>query len=273
MPLLNKFGDILGTDRFFKLFKTAVREQGFQISKKINDDLYEISNGSISFTIDTSDARQAYFSEKSEEELNRLVKKLEADFSAKAKLVSFTNSQPLLRFVVMREEDVSPDFIAADFVGILKKVIVYTADDITIEPLDKNYLKRWDVPKEVLFSVADRNMCRLLMKADISEAKLKEDVRALEFKLPNSELCVSLMMCNDFHRVVSDSFGPKFLVVAPSLDSILVLENITNNILEGLGTVIINEYKSSKKPLTTDVLLFDRDGINIAGRFSAEAVQ
>ena len=88
------------------------------------------------------------------------------------------------------------------------------------------------MPKEVLFSVADRNMCRLLMKADISESKLKEDVRALEFKLPNSELCVSLMMCNDFHRVVSDSFGPKFLVVAPSLDSILVLENNTNNILD-----------------------------------------
>lgn len=272
MSLLNKFDDILGTDKFYKTFKSAVREQGFQISKKLNEDTYEISNGLISFNIDTSVARKAYSSEKSETELNRLIRKLESDCSVKAKLVSFTNGQSVLRFIVMHEKDVTPDFIVSDFVGALKKVIVYTSDDVTVEPLDKNYLKKWDVPKEVLFSVADRNMCRLLMKAEISEARLKEDVRVLEFKLPCSELCVSLMMCNDFHRVVSDSFGPKFLVVAPSYSSILVLENITNNILEGLGTVIINEYKNSKKPLTTDVLLFDPSGINIAGRFSAEAI-
>ena len=75
-------------------------------------------------------------------------------------------------------------------------------------------------------------------------------------------------MCNEFRTAVYEKLGAKFLVVAPSRENLLVLKNITNNILEGLGTVILSEYRKAKNPLTTDVLLFTPQEIQVAGRFS-----
>jgi hypothetical protein len=152
----------------------------------------------------------------------------------------------------------------------LKKVVVYTPDDGDLQLLTDANVKRWGVPREVLFSVADRNMCKLLEKAVITETILNE-TKVLEFSLPNMELCVSTLMCNDFRKTVYKYFGAKFLTVAPSRDSLLVLENVTNNILEGLGAVIIDEYRKSGKPLTTDVLLFTRNSIETAGHFSVDS--
>ena len=53
------------------------------------------------------------------------------------------------------------------------------------------------------------------------------------------------MVCSDFRRSVYTYMGAKFLVVAPSTESFLILENITNNILENLGNIIVKEYRKS----------------------------
>lgn len=55
--------------------------------------------------------------------------------------------------------------------GNLRRVICYTGDNVSARILDESYMKKWDVPKEVLFSVADRNMCRMLAKAEYTEKR------------------------------------------------------------------------------------------------------
>ena len=268
MSIFSRLDTFFSSDKFVKTLKNILKQEGYQIADKLDDARYRITNGNLTFEIDTAAAQKSDSDDKLECMLTDLIKTMEADCITEQRLVSFTNSQSSLRFIVMREEDITDNLVYTDFVSSLKKVIVYTPDDIIIHKLDKSYLKKWDVPKEVLISVADRNMCRLMTKAQIHETSLKDEVRVLELSLPSKELCVSLMMCNDFRRVISETFGPKFLVVAPSYESILILENVTNNILEGLGMVIITEYKKAKNPLTTDVILFDPNGINVAGRFS-----
>lgn len=270
MSFLDKFSNTFTKDKFQNSLKTALKKYGYQISQKVDNDTYKVSKDKFCFDIDVSSLHHTTSQNEYDTILEQLIKVMEADSETEKRMVSFTNAQVSLRFIVMREEDVTNDLIYTDFVSNLKKVVVYTPDDTLIHTLDKSYLKKWDVPKEVLFSVADRNMCRLLTKVNIHEGDIKDGIRVLELSLDSKALCVSLMMCNDFRSVISRYFGPKFLVVAPSYDSLLVLENVTNNILEGLGMVIINEYKKAEKPLTTDVLLFDPTGVNVAGRFSVK---
>lgn len=268
MKLAEKLGDLLGRDRFEYDFKNALKRQNFYIAAKENDSLYEISNGSAAFKIDVGEARRQYAAARSDEVLDRLVSQLELDFKTEGRMVSFTNGQDFLRLMIMREKDVDKAMISADFVDGLKKVVVYTSDNTTVHNLDEDTLKRWGVPREVAFSVADRNMCKLLSKAEVGEETLCGDVKALDFKLSCPAFCSSLILCNDFRSAVYERLGSKFLVVAPSRESLLVLKNITNDILEGLGTVILSEYRKAKNPLTTDVLLFMPQNIQIAGRFS-----
>lgn len=268
MKLAEKFGGIFCRDKFEAEFRNALKRRQFNIVSKQDDGQYEVSNGTVMFTVDVSEARAAYEKSRSDEELDMLINRLEHDCLTKGRMVSFTNGQEFLRLLIMREKDVTPDMISADFVEGLKKVAVYTPDDEIIHFLDEDTLKKWGVPREVVFSVADRNMCRILSKAEINEETLCENIKALEFKISSPAFCSSLIMCNEFRSAVYEKLGSKFLVVAPSRENLLVLKDITNNILEGLGTVILNEYRKAKNPLTTDVLLFTSQEIQVAGRFS-----
>lgn len=268
MKLAEKFGGIFCRDKFEAELRNALKRRQFNIVSKQDDGQYEVSNGTVMFTVDVSEARAAYEKNRSDEELDMLINRLEHDCLTKGRMVSFTNGQEFLRLLIMREKDVTPDMISADFVEGLKKVAVYTPDDEIIHFLDEDTLKKWGVPREVVFSVADRNMCRILSKAEINEETLCENIKALEFKISSPAFCSSLIMCNEFRTAVYEKLGAKFLVVAPSRENLLVLKNITNNILEGLGTVILSEYRKAKNPLTTDVLLFTPQEIQVAGRFS-----
>lgn len=265
--------NLFNKDKFDSELKVTLKKRNFFVANKISDTLYEISSGTSSFRMDFSEYRQQFDTAGSDMEIADIMNKLEFECVTESKMISFTNSQVLLRFLVMREKDLKDGYIYTDFISGLKKVIVYTSDDINLLPLQDYYLKKWGVPREVVFSVADRNMCKLLEKAEINESDLGDAIKAVEFSLPSKELCVSMMMCNDFRRTVYKLLGAKFLVVAPSRENLLILENVTNNILEGLGTVIINEYKKAEHPLTTDVLLFSPNGIEIAGRFSAGEIE
>lgn len=268
MGLAEKFGGLFRRDKFEACFRNALKDKRFDVISKKDDGTYEVTNGTAVFTVDVREARAAYEKNSSDEELERLISRIENDCLAKGRMVSFTNGQEFLRLLIMREKDVDKTMVSADFVDGLKKVAVYTPDDEIIHFLDEETLKRWGVPREVVFSVADRNMCRLLSKAEIGEETLTGGIKALYFKISCPEFCSSLIMCNEFRSAVYERLGAKFLVVAPSRENLLVLKNITNNILEGLGTVILSEYRKAKNPLTTDVLLFTPQDIQIAGRFS-----
>ena len=268
MKLTDKIGGIFCRDKFENGFRDALKRQHFYITSRDGDSIFEISNGAAAFKVDIGEARAAYEKNPSDEELDKLIRQIEADFSVKGRMVSFTNGQEFLRLMLVRDADIDSSMIYDDFIDGIKKAVVYTPDDETVHFLDDATLKRWGVPKEVVFSVADRNMCRILSKAEINEETLCDTIRALEITLPCPVFCSSMIACNDFRSLIYDRLGEKFLAVAPSRESLLVLKSITNDILEGLGTVILSEYRKAKNPLTTDVLLFTPQDIRIAGRFS-----
>ncbi len=267
MGLAEKISGLISRDKFENEFRNALKSQGLYISSKENDNVFNVSNGSVTFKINVSDPRRRFEHTGAAPDLDRFIRRLALDAIIKERMVSFTNGQEFLRLLIMREQDVTDEMISADFVDGLKKVVVYTPDDETIHFLDENALKRWGVPREVVFSVADRNLCRMLSRVEIGEENLG-DIKALDFKISSPAFCSSLILCNEFRSAVYEKLGAKFLVVAPSRESLLVLKNITNDILEGLGTVILNEYRKAKNPLTTDVLLFTPQGVQTAGRFS-----
>ncbi|MBQ5319698.1 MAG: hypothetical protein J6K17_11430 [Oscillospiraceae bacterium] len=268
MKLTDKLGGFFTHDKFEAEFRNILKNLHLHIISHESRNSYELANGTASFRFDTTKPRAAYEKNPTDEKLEKIVRRLEKEVATKSRMISFTNGQEFLRLMPMRDKDVRRNMISTDFVEGLKKVVVYTPDDETIFFLDEATLKRWSVPKEVVFSVADRNMCRLLSRAVISEEELPGGLMALEIKIEAETFSSALMLCNDFHSAVKKKFGEKFLVVAPSRENLLVLKNLTNDVIKGLGTVILSEYRKAQNPLTTDVLLFTGQDVQIAGRFS-----
>lgn len=256
--------------KFYRILKSQLKKRKLTVENLPSKDYYILNDGVYTLDFDVSPEKLEYAKTKNNTAVEKLIKRIERDFAISDRLVSFTNGQEFLRYTVMRSEEIGANMISDDFMGNLKKVICYTGDNVKARMLDKSYMKRWDVPKEVLFSVADRNMSRLLTKTEFAESTIGEgsDIRCLDFKAEGNDFTVALMMCADFRDFIAKKLSSKFLVAAPSKDTIIVLSEVTNNVLERLGTAIVGEYRWSSRPLTTDIFLYTSAGIEIAGRFS-----
>lgn len=260
-------------EKFNRLFRNALKKHKLYVDRRLTEDYYNVTDGKTVLGFDTSKTKYKFAKSKDPNDINLLIEKIIKDFDILERMVSFTNGQEFLRFTIMRAGEVTKNMISEDFLGNLKKVICYTSDNVTARILDESYIKKWEVPREVMFSVADRNMCRMLKKTEFSENLINDSkngsgIRCLEFRADGNDMIVAMLMCSDFRNYISDILSPKFLVAAPSKDGMLVLSEVTNNILENLGAAIVNEYQWSSCPLTTDIFLYTSSGIQVAGHFS-----
>lgn len=257
-------------NNFYKQLKNCLSKKNFQIDKKIKDDLYEISSGNVSLVIDTCDARRDYDYGKNSETLDNLLLRIEHDFTAKSKLVSFHTAQQSLRVLLMRDEDIKDNYITSDFLENIKKVVVFSTDNNNIYPLDSEYLKKWGMPKDVIFSVCDKNMCDILRAGNLQVSVIAGMIKVVEFTSVCENLRASLLTCSSFKKHISELLGSRFLVVIPSASSILAVEDVRNDIIETFGQVVVDNYVNSKSKLSTDVYLYGANGISVAGRFNVK---
>ena len=212
--------------------------------------------------------KRDYIKKNSSEKTEQLILHIKSEIAMERRMVSFTNAQDFLRFIAVRKDQVDKHMIVSDFAGDICKVMVCTSDDITLHYLNESFLKKWAVPKEVLFSAADRNMCRLFAKAAMNPTQICEGVNAVEPEIACRRLNASMMMCNDFRRSVSKHLGNNFFVIAPSDDTLIAFESLNEKIIKSVGNAVMSKYKSASHPLTSDLLMFTKDDVKIAGSFS-----
>lgn len=251
---------------FNKAFKNLMKQKNYEVTRKISENIYEIVCQGICFEVDVSEARQSY-EQSRDAALDNLLLRIELDYIAKHKLTSFQNAQNCLRCLPARESEA--DSIAVPFLnGLgLQKVLAFTTDDKNIFPLNAEYLKKWNVPKDVLFAVADRNMSEILRRTELYVSTISGKIKVIEFPVENPKLRTALMFCSNFKKLVSDKLGARFLVLAPSQESMLAVEEVKNNVVECFGPVVLQEYQKAECPLSTDVFLFSPSGVSIAGKF------
>ena len=261
---------LLFGNKFVKCFKKALKAKNFEVQETELDDQYIVSNGCITLNVDTTEARIDFEQNKSSQKLTELISSVEHEYSVKYSLVTFHNAQQYLRLLLIPEDKVKPSYVSLDFIDGIKKVIALSYENDSIYPLENAIIKKWNTPADVLFAVADRNMCNILAQSEMHLSEVAGGIHVLEFPGSNDSIRAALMLCSTFRKTVSEKLGNKFLVVAPSSRSLMAVENVTNNIIEAFGPVVIGEYTKAKHPIFTDVLLFTQNDITVAGRFRAD---
>ncbi|MBQ8827456.1 MAG: hypothetical protein IJ007_10220 [Oscillospiraceae bacterium] len=263
--ILDKF---FSKDKFDSELKNILKANNLSINGKKSDKLYIFTDGSASCTADISRAKRDYIKNSSLEKTEKLVLHIKDEIAMERRMASFTNAQDFLRFIAVRKENVTKNMIYAEFADGICKVMVCTSDNITLHYLNEGFLKKWAVPKEVLFSAADRNMCRIFSKAAITPVPICDGVKAAELELSCKHFTASAMMCNDFRRALSKQLGEKFFVIVPADDTLIAFDNLTDELIRSMGKAVISKFKSADHPLSCDLLLFTKDDVKIAGSFS-----
>ncbi len=258
---------MLYADRLTKELKAALKRLGMKIVSR-NGDIFEITDNHITFKADLSGYRD--FDDISADEIESIVVRLEKEAEAEARMVSFTNGQAFLRYILLPEEEVTEYMISADFAAGLKKVVVCTVDDVHIKLFSEEYLRRWAVPKEVAVSAADKNMCRLMDSCEFIETGLRSDLKAVEIEPKYPVFTAAFIACNNFRPKMAKLLGERYIVLAPSSASVIALENLTKDVADEIGRAVVKEYNAADRPLTTSALVFDHNSITEAGKFNPE---
>lgn len=251
---------------FNSILKTALRKNGFLTKGMVSENKIVVLKDGISFYADISRAREQYLQSGELFELETLLADIRFKFALNYKLESFQTAQSSLRHLLVREEDLEEGWIWGSFAGGIKKILTF-ADGENVYPLGVSYLKKWGVPKDVLFAVADRNMSEILKKASLHTCVVAGRVRAIDFTLEPLRLKASFMLCSNFQKLVSEKLGARFLVFAPSQEYLLAVEDVKNNVVESFGTAVVEQYLKSDNKLSTEVFLFSPSGISTAGKF------
>lgn len=252
---------------FEDALQSALDERNFTIKEQRSEQEYLITNGAVEELLDVTNARQSFDQERSCRILEEALMAIELNFTARQRLVSFEAAQSSLRMLLVRRNKITDDFIAVDFLRDMKKVVAFTTDNQNVFPLSSAYARKWDRPESVLYAVAERNMSELLRRTELTVSSPAGGIKVLEFFVESVQMRASLQVSSEFYRTVSSKLGSRFLIVCPSAESMIALQDVTNNIVESFGPVVLDEYLASSMPLTTDVFRYSPTGITVIGHF------
>lgn len=261
------FGGRKKQNAFIKHFKSVLKGYDFSLGKEIRKDVFEIANDSVSAEIDVRDARREFEYGQNSRPLDDLIKKTVLDCSSKTRLASFHHAQTGLRFILSPTAEVSENLISMPFIDDMSKILAFCSDDGSIFEVNKEQAQKWEIPADVLFNVADRNMCEIFRKLELRVTEITNGIKVIEFTDAQPEFCASMLACSDFRRIIGDRLGSKFIAIAPSKRTLLAVEDVTNDFLECFGPVVMREYESSPYKLSTGVFLISPGRISVIGKF------
>jgi hypothetical protein len=122
----------------------------------------------------------------------------------------------------------------------------------------------WGVTIEQAIAAAFVNQDRLLdgIALDVTEA----NGNALGMVLLDSPYKASVIFAKAFKRLVEPVLGWPVLAVVPCRDFIYVVAD-DSPLVSQMGSVVVNEFRNSGYPITTEVLRLSEEGIEAIGHF------
>ena len=251
--------------KFNRLVRAELRRHGLEITSQ-RDDFCYITDGEGELSFSMADEKIAYSCSRSEDDVRAFADRVKADFEMDKRMVSFTNGQNFLRITAMHQGEIGQGMIAADFVGGMKKVLCMTSDDRHARLVYEDILTEWDVPPEMLLSVADRNMSRLMTSQRLSCGTLDRGLRYAQLG-GTDDFNAALMMCNGFYGYISPVVGTRFLLIAPSKDTVIAMTEPPFNVGAKFRDMVTEHNRWSSDPLTTNVYLYTSQGVEVVTHF------
>lgn len=126
-------------------------------------------------------------------------------------------------------------------------------------------LQDWSVVADALFRRAGQNLDDALPNATL-EVNQVDEVRvgfiasALPFK-------ASLILAPSFRKFVEPSLGWPLYAVAPARDFLYLWNVRHRDFTNRVGRVVVDEFKKSPYPLSTEVFELEDEGLRAIGEF------
>ena len=146
------------------------------------------------------------------------------------------------------------------------RVLVRTDEKVTkLSWITAETIEAWGIPEQEVRAAASANLARVLSSVRVETM----DVKGMKLGMVPvpSALKASVIFAPNFKALVEKELGWPVLVVIPCRDFLYVWAEKDGGLVDRVGGVVQEEYRTSGYPITTEVLRISDDGITTIGAF------
>jgi len=257
----------MNEDIVFQKFKSAIEANGITIDKVDDSGLIYISQGDWTLEVSLDNVRRNFERDKDESHIFQLVNTI----------VSYSVGMPEIWEDVKDHIYVSLSPNDHDFKSVIHLPVTDVFDKVYSHYDGRRYswlanedITKWGVSLNQLMKLADQNADSLSNSAVIKIEDI--DGHRLGFighEQPN--LKATLLFSPAMQRRLGAEFGLPFYAVIPVRDFCYVFpEEDLEFFSSRLGSTVVEEYRNSGYPITTEILRFTSEGVEAIGQYPVE---
>lgn len=257
---------MLNQDDFvYKKFKQHIEEKGLSINK-IEDDFVFISQGDFDLKISLENLQRNFERDKDEVYIEEFVSSILEGFEPLPEwIVAKKNVFPSL-FPSSYEYD---DFINYPITEKFNTVFIYS-DDFKNTWLTYEQLTKWNISEKEFIETVYKNIQLELLNTSF-QIDLIENIKLGFFETEHTTLKSSLLLSKNLKEKVINELGWPICAVLPVRDfCYLFSEKDFDFFSDRLGAIVVEEYKNSGYPITTEIIKISDDGIKAIGEYPVE---
>jgi hypothetical protein len=251
-------------DHVFEEFKSQIENKGMKIDSVDATGLIFIKKGDLTLKISLGNLRKDYERDKDKTYITDFVKTI----------TSYTVETPStwaevrdhIYISLFPNDSISTEFIHKKITDEIGKVYVYNEED-KLTWITKDDLRKWTITEAVLENQANINANKLLDEAEIAFDLIDgKKLGRIESKSPS--LKGALLFAPEMKNKVRDNFGSPFYAVIPVRDFCYIFSEKDYDFFSNrIGKVVVEEFKDSGYPVSTELLKFTDLGVEAIGGY------
>lgn len=251
-------------DFVFDEFKSQIEKKGMKIDSVDKTGLIYISQGELTLKISLDNVRRNYQRDKDETHISDFVSTL---FSNLIDLPSTWAEVKDSIYISLFPNDYEfKDLIHSRITDEFGKVYVHSGAN-KLSWLTKDDIKKWNINVEEIDKQANLNADILLGKTNISIEMIENHKLGL-IEIDHASLKGALLFAPTMKDKIKVDFGFPFYAVIPVRDFCYIFSEKDFDFFSGrIGSIVVEEYKKSGYPITTEILKFSSNGVEPVGKY------
>ncbi len=244
------------------LFEEELTRRGFSFVRE-TDDVYRLQVEGCEVTASLANVRRNAERDQDPDVVKRFVDRVLA--IRPSEQPPWADASALLLWSAEPADQDFGDCIRHPVTDEVSRVLTLTdTHQTSIRWVTPSMCREWGVSPEQAAEAALANQDRLIEGLELETGEADGNVLGM---VPlDSPYKASAIFARSFKRLVESVLGWPVLVVLPCRDFIYVIAD-NSPLLNRMGAVVVNEFRASGYPITTEVLRVSDDGIEAIGRF------
>lgn len=249
-------------DYVFEEFKSQIEREGMKIDSVNETGLIYISKGEITLEISLENVRKNFKRDNNKNHISDLVKSL-LTYSVEFPVVWDEVKENIYISFIPNNFDFK-DIVNFRMTDKINKVYVYN-DNNELTYISEAYLQKWNITVDELENQALKNADRILSTSEL-KIEILDNRKLGMLESEYSNLKSAILLAPSMKEKVEKDFSYPFYAVIPVRDFCYIFsEKDFDFFSQRIGSIVVEEFKQSGYPITTEILKISETSIKTVG--------